>query len=151
MHHKPDCLFCKMVAGDIKPDVVYEDDTVMAFRDINPQAPTHVLIIPKQHIPSMVDVTDAHAPLLGRMKAAARRLVLVSDLRRSLLGYAFAGIGCRLLSRSDVFLEDGMRSIAAAFTTEEARRLAAESGLDGARLSQVWPQRWLLTWNREGA
>ncbi|MGJ0484978.1 MAG: histidine triad nucleotide-binding protein [Methylomicrobium sp.] len=56
------CLFCKMVAGDIKPDVVYEDDTVMAFRDINPQAPVHILVIPKQHIATLNELDD---PLLG--------------------------------------------------------------------------------------
>ena len=44
------CLFCKMVAGDIKPDVVYEDESILAFKDINPQAPLHILIIPKTHI-----------------------------------------------------------------------------------------------------
>ena len=86
--------------------------------------------------------------LLRRMRDAARRGVVVSDLRRTSLGAAFTWVGCRLLSRSDVFLEDGMRSIAAAFTTEEARRLAADAGLDGARLTQVWPQRWLLTWGQ---
>lgn len=51
-----------MVAGDIKPDVVYEDDTVMAFRDINPQAPVHILVIPKQHIATLNELDD---PLLG--------------------------------------------------------------------------------------
>ena len=45
-----DCLFCKMVSGEIKPDVVFEDDKVLAFKDINPQAPMHVLIVPKLHI-----------------------------------------------------------------------------------------------------
>ena len=52
------CLFCKMVAGDIKPDVVFEDDTVLAFRDINPQAPIHILIIPKVHIATLNDLDD---------------------------------------------------------------------------------------------
>jgi len=66
-----DCPFCKMVAGEIKPDIVYEDDEVLAFRDINPQAPTHVLVIPKQHIATLNDVDDAHAPLIGRMVQAA--------------------------------------------------------------------------------
>jgi len=89
------------------------------------------------------------AALLRRMKDAARRAVVVSDLRRTALGAAFTRVGCRLLSRSDVFLEDGMRSIAAAFTTEEVRRLAADAGLDGARLSHAWPQRWLLEWRRD--
>jgi histidine triad (HIT) family protein len=54
-----DCLFCKMVAGEIKPDVVYETDDILAFRDIHPRAPTHVLIIPKRHIPTLDDLDDA--------------------------------------------------------------------------------------------
>jgi histidine triad (HIT) family protein len=53
-----DCLFCKMVAGVIKPDVVFEDENVLAFRDINPQAPTHILIIPKRHISTLNDLDD---------------------------------------------------------------------------------------------
>ena len=61
-----DCLFCKMVAGDIKPDVVYETDEVLAFRDINPQAPVHVLIIPKTHIATTNDVSEEHAALIGQ-------------------------------------------------------------------------------------
>ena len=52
------CLFCKMVAGVIKPDVVFEDDTVLAFRDINPQAPVHILIIPKVHIATLNDLDE---------------------------------------------------------------------------------------------
>jgi hypothetical protein len=87
--------------------------------------------------------------LLGRMKAAARQLVLVSDLRRSRLGYVFAWAGCRLLSRSRVFHVDGARSVAAAFTTDEARRMAGSAGLEGARVTTHWPQRWLLTWLAE--
>jgi histidine triad (HIT) family protein len=53
-----DCLFCKMVAGDIKPDVVYENEAILAFRDINPQAPVHILIIPKSHITTLNDLND---------------------------------------------------------------------------------------------
>ena len=53
-----DCLFCKMVAGEIKPNVVFEDGHVLAFRDINPQAPVHILIIPKQHIATLNDLDD---------------------------------------------------------------------------------------------
>lgn len=53
-----DCLFCKMVAGEIKPDVVYEDEQVFAFRDINPKAPTHILVIPKQHVATLNDLQD---------------------------------------------------------------------------------------------
>lgn len=54
-----DCLFCKMVAGDIKPDVVFEDDHILAFNDINPQAPVHILVIPKRHITTLNNLDDA--------------------------------------------------------------------------------------------
>jgi 2-polyprenyl-3-methyl-5-hydroxy-6-metoxy-1,4-benzoquinol methylase len=91
---------------------------------------------------------DDAVALLRRMKEAARCAVVVSDLRRTAMGAAFTWVGCRLLSRSDVFLEDGMRSLAAAFTTDEARILADRAGLAGARIEQVWPQRWLLTWRK---
>ncbi len=52
------CLFCKMVAGVIKPDVVFEDEDILAFRDIHPQAPVHILIIPKRHIATLNDLDD---------------------------------------------------------------------------------------------
>jgi 2-polyprenyl-3-methyl-5-hydroxy-6-metoxy-1,4-benzoquinol methylase len=91
--------------------------------------------------------SDAVA-LLQRMGEAAGRAVVVSDLRRTRLGAAFTWAGCRLLSRSKVFRVDGMRSVAAAFSTGEARSLAAAAGLNGAQVFQVWPQRWLLTWRK---
>lgn len=53
-----DCLFCKMVAGDIKTDIVFENDHILAFKDISPQAPVHILIIPKAHIDSLNDLND---------------------------------------------------------------------------------------------
>lgn len=69
-----DCLFCKMVAGQIKPDTVYEDDEVLAFRDINPQAPLHALVIPKQHITTLNDLRPEQAVLIGKMYLAARQV-----------------------------------------------------------------------------
>ena len=69
-----DCLFCRMVKGEIKPDVVFEDDEVLAFRDLNPQAPLHVLVIPKQHIATLNDLDAAHAALMGRMYLAAKQV-----------------------------------------------------------------------------
>ena len=75
-----DCLFCKMVAGDIKPDVVYETDEVLAFRDINPQAPVHVLIIPKTHIATTNDIREEHAPLIGQLYLAAREIAAQESL-----------------------------------------------------------------------
>lgn len=69
-----DCLFCKMVAGEIKPNTVYEDDDVLAFRDINPQAPTHVLVIPKTHISTLNDLQPDHAALVGKLFLVARQI-----------------------------------------------------------------------------
>ena len=69
-----DCLFCKMVSGEIQPDVVFEDDDVLAFRDVNPQAPVHVLVIPKSHIATTNELTPEHAGLVGKMVLAARQI-----------------------------------------------------------------------------
>jgi histidine triad (HIT) family protein len=69
-----DCLFCKMVAGEIKPDVVFEDDAVLAFRDVNPQAPLHVLIIPRTHIATTNDLTADNADIVGKLYLAAKQI-----------------------------------------------------------------------------
>lgn len=69
-----DCLFCKMVSGEITPDVVYETDEVLAFRDINPQAPTHVLVIPKRHISTINELEPEDAPLMGELFLAAKAI-----------------------------------------------------------------------------
>ena len=75
MSADPHCIFCKIVAGQIPSKKVHEDDELLAFHDINPWAPVHVLIIPKQHIVSMADIGDEHAGLLGRMMALSPRLM----------------------------------------------------------------------------
>jgi histidine triad (HIT) family protein len=67
-----DCLFCKMVAGEIKPDKVYEDDALIAFRDIHPQAPVHVLVVPRKHIATLNDARPEDAELLGKLLLAAQ-------------------------------------------------------------------------------
>ena len=68
------CLFCRIVAGEIPAAKVYEDDELLAFKDIHPKAPLHLLIIPKEHIESMATLEDRHAPLMGRMMVLAQRL-----------------------------------------------------------------------------
>jgi len=75
MTNDPDCIFCKIAAGKIPAKKVYEDDEMVAFHDIKPWAPVHILMVPKLHITSMVDVTPEHAPLLGRMMAVSPRLM----------------------------------------------------------------------------
>ena len=71
----PNCLFCKIVAGQIPAGKVFEDDQVLAFHDIHPWAPVHILIIPKTHIASMVDIGAEHQGLLGHMLALSSRLM----------------------------------------------------------------------------
>lgn len=66
-----DCLFCRIVAGEVSSTQVYEDDLVIAFRDIAPRAPTHILVIPRRHIASAAELTEADGPLLGRLFAVA--------------------------------------------------------------------------------
>jgi histidine triad (HIT) family protein len=68
------CLFCKIAAKQIPSSVVYEDDELLAFKDINPAAPVHLLVIPKKHFSSLSDCGAEDAPLLGRMLALAPRL-----------------------------------------------------------------------------
>lgn len=69
-----DCLFCRIVRGEIPADFSHQDDLVLAFRDINPKAPTHLLIIPRKHIDSAADLAETDAPMLGRMFAVAAEL-----------------------------------------------------------------------------
>ena len=69
-----DCLFCKIVSGDIPADIVLETDESIAFRDINPQAPTHILIIPKRHIATINDVSADDAETVGQLFEVAARI-----------------------------------------------------------------------------
>lgn len=75
-----DCIFCRIATGEIPADKVYEDDTVVAFRDLNPQAPTHVLVIPRRHIATLNDLDDAGEAVVGRMVGAARRIAAAEGL-----------------------------------------------------------------------
>lgn len=68
------CLFCRIVAGEVPSTRVHEDDLVIAIRDIAPQAPTHILLLPRTHIASAADLTDADGPLLGRLFSVAAAL-----------------------------------------------------------------------------
>ena len=76
-----DCLFCKIVSGDLDAEIVYENEDLVAFRDINPQAPTHLLIIPRLHISTLNELTPEHDRVLGAVVRCA------GELAKS-LGYA---------------------------------------------------------------
>ncbi len=75
MNPDPDCIFCKIVAGRIPSRKAHEDDELLAFHDIAPWAPAHVLVIPKRHIASFYDVNDDDTAMLGRMLALAPKLM----------------------------------------------------------------------------
>jgi histidine triad (HIT) family protein len=69
-----DCLFCKIVAGEIPADIIFESDDTIAFRDINLQAPTHALIVPRRHVATINDLEDGDQTLLGNLFLAARKI-----------------------------------------------------------------------------
>jgi len=85
------CLFCRIVAGDIPSTRLHEDDLVVAFRDISPQAPTHLLVVPRRHIASLAELGESDGPLLGRMFA------VVADLAAS---EGIAGDGFRVVANA---------------------------------------------------
>lgn len=68
------CIFCKIIAGEIRGDILYQDNEVVALRDINPQSPKHILIMPRAHIPSIAEVNEEQATLLAHLVGAANRL-----------------------------------------------------------------------------
>ncbi len=123
------------------------------------QAPLRFFILDALHdeIPTTFDALtcslflhhldeDEARVLLGRLKAAARHLVLVNDLRRGVLAWFLAWVGTRLLTRSKVVHVDGPRSVAAAFSREELVVLAGQAGLEAAAVRRRWPFRMLLSW-----
>ena len=75
-----DCLFCKIIAGDIPSSKVYEDEAVYAFRDINPMAPVHILIVPKTHVPSTDGINEENATLVARIFAAIPKIAASEGL-----------------------------------------------------------------------
>ncbi|AOM02417.1 histidine triad nucleotide-binding protein [Cobetia marina] len=94
-----DCLFCKIINREIPADIVYEDEEVLAFNDINPQAPTHVLIIPKQHIATLNDIEESQLATVGRLQYTAARLAKE---------YGFADDGYRVVMNCN---EDGGQTV----------------------------------------
>lgn len=85
-------IFSKIVAKEIPADIVYEDDTVLAFRDINPQAPTHILIIPKREIPTANDLSETDEVLVGHMFVIATKIAREQGIAES--GYRLM-VNCR--------------------------------------------------------
>jgi histidine triad (HIT) family protein len=86
-----DCIFCKIAAGEIPGDILFQDEEVLAFRDINPQAPVHILVIPRKHIQSMATLKNNELPVVSRMMALAKRLAEEEGIAQN--GYRLA-INC---------------------------------------------------------
>jgi len=86
-----DCIFCDIVAGKMPSEIIYQDEEIVAFRDINSQAPTHLLIIPKKHIPSLAHLSEAELPLIGHMVNMANQLAKKEGISEK--GYRLA-INC---------------------------------------------------------
>jgi histidine triad (HIT) family protein len=83
-----DCLFCRMASGAMEVPKLYEDDLVFSIRDINPRAPVHFMVIPREHIPTAADIRDQHGPLLARMFQVAHKVAQEEGIADS--GYRLA-------------------------------------------------------------
>ncbi|MDR3583079.1 MAG: histidine triad nucleotide-binding protein [Candidatus Pacebacteria bacterium] len=79
------CIFCKIIAKEIPAEIIYEDEDILAFRDINPLAPVHVLVVPKRHVESINDLKEKDAELVGKMIIIAKKIA--TDLQTSQNGY----------------------------------------------------------------
>lgn len=95
-----DCIFCKIIREEIPADIVYQDDLVLAFNDINPQAPVHILIIPKDHIETSNDITREHDDYLTALFSAARTLAAENAIADD--GYRLV-INCQEQAGQSVF------------------------------------------------
>ena len=94
-----DCLFCKILDGEIPGDIVYENDSVLAFNDINPIAPVHILIIPKEHIATLNDLEEKHTQTMGEMFLAAKKIASDKGISES---------GCRVVINCN---QDGQQTV----------------------------------------
>lgn len=94
-----DCVFCKMVAGEITPSVVFENERVLAFRDIHPRAPVHVLVIPKRHIPTLDDLPEDDSELAGALLHAVKEVARREGLSN---GYRTV-VNCREAGGQEVY------------------------------------------------
>ena len=95
-----DCLFCKIIKKEIPADIVFEDDKIVAFRDIKPQAPTHILIIPKKHIPTMMDLKDDNKDIIGYVYMIAKKLAKSEGIAES--GFRVV-VNCKADAGQEVF------------------------------------------------
>lgn len=94
------CIFCKIASGEIPATIVHQDEHVVAFRDLNPQAPTHVLVIPRRHVATLNDLADADGELIGWMYLAAKRIAEMDGVADA--GYRTV-VNCNAAAGQSVF------------------------------------------------
>lgn len=95
-----DCLFCKIAKKEIKSDIVYEDDEIVAFKDINPKAPVHLLFIPRRHVSSMNEITEGDAHILGKIFMRIKEIAREQGIEKN--GYRTV-INCNKDAGQEVF------------------------------------------------
>ncbi|MBR7059458.1 MAG: histidine triad nucleotide-binding protein [Neisseriaceae bacterium] len=88
-----DCLFCKIIAGEIPSQKVYEDENMLAFKDIRPSAPVHILLIPKKHISSLQDLSNEDADLMGKLMLAVPKIATENGLANGFKTQINTGVG----------------------------------------------------------
>ena len=94
------CIFCKIAGKEIQTEIVHEDDDVLAFRDINPQAPVHILFIPKEHIETLNDVSELHSGLISKLVLAAKETARAEGISED--GYRLV-MNCNKAAGQEVF------------------------------------------------
>jgi len=97
---KKDCIFCKIAKRELKSDILYEDDKVVAFKDINPQAPVHVLVIPKEHISKISDINETNKEIISDLIVVANKIA--DDLKVKESGYRLV-LNCGSNAGQEVF------------------------------------------------
>jgi histidine triad (HIT) family protein len=95
-----DCMFCKFVSGELQADVVFETEKVLAFRDINPQAPTHILIVPRKHVATINELTESDAEEVGKLFLVAKDLAKTEGFEKD--GYRVV-MNCNAAAGQTVF------------------------------------------------
>lgn len=102
-----DCIFCRIVAGELGCDKLYEDDDVLAFRDINPKAPLHGLVIPKRHVATLDDFDDSDGRLLGQLMLVAKKIAADNELEGYRVAMNINGLGGQIVFHAHLHILGG--------------------------------------------
>ncbi len=107
MTEAPDCIFCRIIVGELDCDKLYEDDSVFAFRDLYPKAPVHGLVIPKRHVATLDDFDDEDSALLGQLMLVAKRIASDYDLEGYRVVMNVNGLGGQVVFHAHLHILGG--------------------------------------------